>query len=231
MSVLAHAGIWDQNHIHNSIKCPCSDLLQKYCTRKCVLQLVLPFPPTPAQQSPPQVADCLAAFERSSCVLQWRLSPWWHVLRCSWSSCPSAAEAEVNMHDAGLWCGDFFYLFLGRGLFSGRCCSNVDVIWQGADCLFPQREQWPDQSDGESGFSPRCNAACLTNYKKRGRAAQRLTLCCTPAKHHKNYFTLSCWQNPIEISTPNISCWQTSPTLLSHLNCFYDGLLREEDFS
>lgn len=83
----------------------------------------------------------------------------------------------------------------------------------------------------ELGFSPRCNAACLTNYKKRGRAAQRLTLSCTPAKHHKNYFTLSCWQNPTEISTPNISCWQTSSTLLSHLNCFYDGLLREEDFS
>lgn len=92
------------------------------------MSLLRPFPPTPAQQSPPQVADCLAAFERSSCVLQWRLSPWWHVLRCSWSSCPSAAEAEVNMHDAGLWCGDFIYLFLGQGLFNGRCCLNVDIM-------------------------------------------------------------------------------------------------------
>lgn len=72
-----------------------------------------------ARQWPPQVADCLAAFELCSCG---KISPWWHVLTCSWTSSPRAAGAEVNMHEAGLCCGDFW-----SEDGSGRKCSNVNT--------------------------------------------------------------------------------------------------------
>lgn len=158
VSVVAHSGIWDPEYLRKHVLSSSSSRF---------------LPPAALCSTVASPGGWLCS-ERSSCVLQRRLSPWRHVpdaaeaSRGSFLSCPRAADWCNNIHDAELWCEEagltsHLCLWLRHGLlslifYSGCTCSETEQTaslikgssdltvdsWTGGNWVFSHSAMLPD---------------------------------------------------------------------------------------
>lgn len=180
VSVVAHSGIWDPEYLRKHVLSSSSSRF---------------LPPAALCSTVASPGGWLCS-ERSSCVLQRRLSPWRHVpdaaeaSRGSFLSCPRAADwCKHTWRRALVWGGRCDFTSLS--LTAPRTAEfdflfGVHLFWNRADRLSHQREQWPDGwqlNGGELGFFPQCNAAWL--IRKLRHWTRWFALRCTAANHHR----------------------------------------------